>query len=307
MNGKDKGLPSKIQELAYEFKVEEAMSRHLVAVAPTDTMAEVRKRLRDNRISGLPVVEHEKLVGMISLDNFITAIMDGGMNESIDHYMTVEVISLYHDEPLIHAISKFEAFGYGRFPVLDHDTGKLVGILTKGDIIRCLLKKLEINYHEEEIHKYRASHIFEDIHSDQTRVILKHNITGGNYKRAGEKSGHLKTNLLRLGVSPQIVRRLIVASCEAEMNIIIFTEGGEISACVEEDKITVNAVDQGPGIADLEKAMQPGYSTAPDWVREMGFGAGMGLPNIKNCSDEMRIDSKPDEGTNVEFVVFLKK
>jgi anti-sigma regulatory factor (Ser/Thr protein kinase) len=91
------------------------------------------------------------------------------------------------------------------------------------------------------------------------------------------------------------------------MNIIIFTEGGEITACVEEDKITVNAIDRGPGILDIEKAMQPGYSTAPDWVRDMGFGAGMGLPNIKNCSDEMKIDSKPDKGTNLEFVVFLEQ
>jgi anti-sigma regulatory factor (Ser/Thr protein kinase) len=69
----------------------------------------------------------------------------------------------------------------------------------------------------------------------------------------------------------------------------------------------VNAIDHGPGIPDIEKALQPGFSTAPDWVRDMGFGAGMGLPNIKNCSDEMRIDSKPGEGTNVEFVVFLRK
>jgi anti-sigma regulatory factor (Ser/Thr protein kinase) len=91
------------------------------------------------------------------------------------------------------------------------------------------------------------------------------------------------------------------------MNIIIFTEGGEITACVEKDKITVNAIDSGPGIPDIEKAMRQGYSTAPDWVRDMGFGAGMGLPNIKNCSDEMKIDSKPGKGTNLEFVVFLEQ
>jgi anti-sigma regulatory factor (Ser/Thr protein kinase) len=89
------------------------------------------------------------------------------------------------------------------------------------------------------------------------------------------------------------------------MNIIIFTEGGEILARVEEDKIKVNAVDRGPGIPDIKKVMKPGFSTAPDWVREMGFGAGMGLPNIKNCTDEMKIESKPGEGTNLEFMVRL--
>ncbi len=135
MKAKDNGLPSKIQELAYEFKVEEAMSRDVIAVTPTDTMSEVRKLLLHNRISGLPVVEHEKLVGLISFDNFITCIMKGGgIHESVSDNMTIEVESLYHDEPLIHAISKFENLGYGRFPVLDRDTGKLVGILTGGSL-----------------------------------------------------------------------------------------------------------------------------------------------------------------------------
>lgn len=307
MKAKDSGLPSKVQELAYEFKVKDAMSQDVISVPPTDKMTEVRRLLLGNRISGLPVVDHEKLVGLISLDNFITCIMDGGIDEPLSDHMTVEVVSFYSDEPLIHAISKFEQSGYGRFPVLDRNTEKLVGIITKGDIIRCLLKKLETNYHEEEIHKYRASHIFEDINSDQTSLILRHHITGGNHKHAGEQSGYLKTNLLRLGILPQIIRRIVIASCEAEMNIIIFTEGGEITACVEEEKITVNAIDHGPGIADIEKAMQPGYSTAPDWVREMGFGAGMGLPNMKNCSDEMRINTTPEQGTNVELVFYMKK
>jgi CBS domain-containing protein/anti-sigma regulatory factor (Ser/Thr protein kinase) len=307
MGPKDNGLPSKIQELAYEFKVEEAMSQNVITVTPTDTMSAVRRLLLDNRISGLPVVEHEKLIGIISLDNFITCIIDGRMDEAISDHMTVEVISLHPDEPLIHAISKFEKLGYGRFPVLDRNTKKLVGIITKGDIIKCLLKKLGTNYHEEGIHRYRASHIFEDISSDQTSLMLRHKIIGGNHKHAGEQSGYLKTNLLRLGILPQIVRRIVIASCEAEMNIIIFTEGGEITACVEEDKITVNAIDHGPGIPDIEKAMQPGFSTAPDWVREMGFGAGMGLPNIKNCSDEMRIDTRPEEGTNLELIFYMGK
>jgi CBS domain-containing protein/anti-sigma regulatory factor (Ser/Thr protein kinase) len=307
MNPKDNRLPSKVQELAWEFKIQEAMSQNVITAIPTDTMREVRKLLLDNRISGLPVVEYGELMGIISIDNFITSITDGKMDKTVGDNMSVGVVSLYHDEPLINAIRKFEKLKYGRFPVLDRDTGKLVGILTKGDIIKYLLKKLEVDYYEEESHRYQGSHIFEDINSDKISLLLRHKITGRNYKHAGEKSGCLKNNLLRLGIPTQVVRRITVASCEAEMNIIIFTEGGEITACVEEDKITVNAIDSGPGIPDIEKAMQPGYSTAPDWVRDMGFGAGMGLPNIENCSDEMKIDSKPGEGTNIEFVVFLKK
>ncbi|NIM13938.1 MAG: CBS domain-containing protein [Candidatus Aminicenantes bacterium] len=307
MRIKDKVSPTKTQELAYEFKVKDAMTAEIISVSPKNTMSDVRKILQNKRISGLPVVERGKLVGIISIENFIDCLMSGRIDEIVENNMTTKIESLYSDEPLIHAISKFDKLGYGRFPVLEHETGKLVGVITKGDIIKCLLKKLEINYHEEEIHRYRASHIFEDIKSDKTTLTLTYKIKGGDYKHAGEQSGYLKINLLRLGIPPAVARRIIVASCEAEMNIIIFTEGGEISASIEEDRIRVNAMDNGPGIEDIEKAMQPGFSTAPDWVREMGFGAGMGLPNIENCADEMKIDSKPGQGTSVEFSVFMKR
>ncbi len=302
----NKASLSKIQELTYELEVKEAMSQDIITVNPNDAMVDVKIILRDNRISGLPVVNHGKLTGIVSLENVITFIMNGGVDEKVRDNMTKGVKSLYADEPLIYAVSKFEQFGYGRFPVLDRDTAKLVGIITKGDVIKCLLSNLHISYYDEEIHKYRASHIFEDITSDETTLILRHKIKGGNYKVAGGQSGHLKVNLRRLNIPPHIIRRIIVAACEAEMNIIVFTDGGELTVYVEEDKVTINAIDNGPGIPDIDKAMQSGYSTAPDWVRELGFGAGMGLPNIKSCSDEMRIDSTPGKGTNLEFVVFLK-
>jgi CBS domain-containing protein/anti-sigma regulatory factor (Ser/Thr protein kinase) len=309
MKLKSDSLPTKIQELAYRFKVKEAMTRDVITVKPGDKMKAVRKILQSQRISGLPVVKKKRLAGIMSMDNFINSIINGGigLDERVENYMTEEVEVVYTDEPLVHAISKFDQLGYGRFPVLDRDTGILEGIVTKGDIIKCLLKKLEFDFHEEEIPKYRASHIFEDIHSDKTTLILRYRIKGGDFKRAGEQSGFLKVNLSRLGIPPQAIRRAIVASCEAEMNIIIFTDGGELVAFIEEDRVRINAIDKGPGIVDVKKAMQPGYSTAPDWVREMGFGAGMGLPNIENCSDEMHINTAPDTGTKLEFTIFLEK
>jgi CBS domain-containing protein/anti-sigma regulatory factor (Ser/Thr protein kinase) len=298
--------PLKVKELAYELKIISAMSDNLITVSPHDSMSHVRKILREKLISGVPVVEDDKMVGIISIENFIECIIEGGINSKVEDNMTSNIKSVYSDEPLIHAISKFDKIGYGRFPVLDRDTNKLVGIITKGDIIKCLLKKLEIDYYQEESHKYSLENIFEDIKSDKTRVIIKHNIKGGDYRKAGEKSGILKKNLLRLGIHPEISRRIVIASCEAEMNIIIYTNGGSITASVEEDKIKINAIDHGPGIPDIEAALQPGFSTAPDWVREMGFGAGMGLPNIKNCTDELKIKSQSGKGTNLEFIVYMK-
>lgn len=294
---------SKIQEIAYECKVEDAMTKDVITVAPGDTMVDVWMKLRDKRISGLPVVSDDNLEGIISVEDFIKCIIKGRKDEQVKDNMTTHIEFIYSDEPLIHVIKKFEKHRFGRFPVKERDTKKLAGIITKGDVIRCLLKRFEKDYYEEEAQKNKMCNIFKDIKSDKTTVILKYDVKGKEFKKAGEKSSFLKNALLRLGITTEVVRRIVIASMETEMNIIIFTDGGEITVWVEEDKIRVNAVDAGPGIPDIEKAMQPGYSTAPDWVREMGFGAGMGLPNIKNCTDELRIDSKVGEGTNLEFIV----
>ncbi len=298
---------SKIQELAYECKVEEAMTTDVVTVAPDDKIVDVWMKLRDKQISGLPVVSDDGLEGIISVEDFIKCIIQGRKDEQVKDNMTTHIEFIYSDEPLIHVIKKFEKHRFGRFPVKERDTKKLIGIITKGDVIRCILKRFEKDYYEEEDKKNKMRNIFNDIKSDKTTVILKYEVKGKEFKKAGEKSGFLKNALLRLGIATEITRRIVIASMEAEMNIIIFTDSGEITVLVEEDKIKVNAVDSGPGIPDIEKAMRPGYSTAPDWVREMGFGAGMGLPNIKNCADEMHIDSKVGQGTNLEFIVNLKK
>jgi CBS domain-containing protein/anti-sigma regulatory factor (Ser/Thr protein kinase) len=294
---------SKIRQLAYELRIENAMSRDIITVGPDDVIRDVRHLLKDNRISGLPVVKDDMLVGIISIENFIKCITGGGTDIRVKDNMTSDVVSVYANEPLINGIRKLEQLGYGRFPVLEPETGNLVGILTKGDIVRCLLRKLETDYQEEEIFKYKPSQVFEDLKSDRTSIVFRYEVQGGNYRGAGEQSGHLKANLVKLGIHPKITRRVAIASCEAEMNIVLFTDGGDLVANVEATEIRVNAIDQGPGIPDIERAMHPGFSTAPDWVREMGFGAGMGLPNIQECADTMSIDSKVGKGTNLEFVV----
>ncbi|MFQ5790999.1 MAG: ATP-binding protein, partial [Acidobacteriota bacterium] len=208
------------------------------------------------------------------------------------------------DDPLVLAIGKFEKTGLGRFPVIDRETKSLVGILTKGDVIEGMLKKLEIDYHEEEIHHYRASHFFEDIEADKTTLLFQYDVKGQDFKQAGTSSSRLKRTLKRLGVPPDLVRRVAIASYEAEMNLVVFTDGGTIRARVQPGRIFLEAEDCGPGIEDVQKALQPGYSTAPDWVRELGFGAGMGLVNIQKSSDTFDIRSKPGEGTLLKAAFF---
>lgn len=292
---------TRIQELIYELKVEKVMTADVITVTPQTSMSELRKILRNKRISGTPVVEKGKLVGIISIEDFIKWLAEGGKDTVVEKRMTGAVKTICRDEPLVHAVDKLDRHGFGRFPVVDREKGRLVGVITKGDIMEGLLRKLEIDYREEEIHRYRASHIFEDIIGDRTTLAFQYHIVGQDFKQAGTSASSLKKTLRRLGLHPRLIRRVAIVTYEAEMNIVVFTEGGEIIAKVEPQSILIEAKDSGPGIPDIEKAMQPGYSTAPDWVRELGFGAGMGLNNIQRCSDEMKLHSEAGKGTHLRI------
>jgi CBS domain-containing protein/anti-sigma regulatory factor (Ser/Thr protein kinase) len=295
---------TKLQELTYELKVEDAMTRDVATVTPQTTMAEFREVMRTRRVSGTPVLEDGRLVGIVSIEDLIKALADGEINVTVGKKMVRDVKTLYCDEPLIHAVGQFARLRFGRFPVVNRE-GQLVGILTQGDIVRALLRELEVDYHAEEIHRYRASHIFEDIVADQTALVFGYHVIANDFNLAGKASSSLKTTLNRLGIPPPVIRRVTVATYEAEMNVVIYTKGGEIVAEVRPDRIRIETVDYGPGIPDVEQAMQPGYSTAPEWVREMGFGAGMGLPNIKACTDEMKLESTVGVGTHLEIIIYL--
>jgi anti-sigma regulatory factor (Ser/Thr protein kinase) len=219
--------------------------------------------------------------------------------------MTKDVVSVHEFDPVVEALKTFSRTKFGRLPVLDEDD-HVVGIITKGDISNGLLGALQRDYHAEELIRYRASHLFEDIVSDRTSLILRYDILKGDFVHGGNASSNIKRALLRLGASPQIARRCGIAIYEAEMNLIIHTNhGGTIRAEIEPHKITMEAYDDGPGIEDVELAMRPGYSTASNEVREMGFGAGMGLVNIKRCVDEMKLISSLERGTNLYMIIFL--
>jgi CBS domain-containing protein/anti-sigma regulatory factor (Ser/Thr protein kinase) len=293
----DPDKASKTQEMVYEMKVGDVMTREVITVRPTTRLSELRGLLQQNRISGLPVVDEERLVGLVSVEDFIKWLADRQDDCPIEQRMTKKLETLNRDDPLVLAIGKFEKTGLGRFPVLDRRTRKLVGILTKGDVIEGLLKRLEIDYHEEEIHRYRASHIFEDIEADNTTLLFQYDVRGQDFKEAGTSSSRLKRTLKRLGIRPDVVRRVAIAGYEAEMNLVVFTERGTIRAKVQPTHVFLEVEDAGPGIADLEKALRPGYSTAPEWVRELGFGAGMGLTNIQKSANSFEIQSEPGKGT----------
>jgi len=296
---------TRAQELVYELRIEQVMNRDVITIAPDASIADLKELLRTKRISGVPVMMGDQLVGVISMENLLQALERGQAVSSVGEHMTTDVVTVRAHESVVSAVNLFAQYGFGRFPVVDAE-GRLVGILTKGDIVRGLLRQMEVQWHEEEIHRYRASHIFEDIESDQTGLVLRYRVAQHDFVRGGEAASKIKRALDRLGAHPRIIRRVAVAAYEAETNIMIHSVGGELIAEVRPDRMRITAVDSGPGIADVEEALRPGFSTAPDWIREMGFGAGMGLSNIKACADEMRLTSEVGVGTRLEMVFRLQ-
>ena len=134
-------------------------------------------------------------------------------------------------------------------------------------------------------------------------LTFKFNVDGENFTSAGEASVLVKKNLRSLGIAPEIIRRVSIAMYEGEINMVIHAGGGVAEVFVEPEKITIVLTDTGPGIADVNLAMQEGFSTAPDNIRALGFGAGMGLPNMKRYTDDMKIDTVLGEGTKITMTV----
>ena len=143
--------------------------------------------------------------------------------------------------------------------------------------------------------------------ADSTILLEKtYTLQGGDFIRAGEISSSIKKILKEIGIDSQIIRRMAIASFEAEINVVCYAEQGTFNLTITPDTLQVVVEDVGRGIADIELAMKEGYSTATEQIREMGFGAGMGLPNIKKNVDRLVIDSKVGKGTRLEMVIDMK-
>ncbi len=134
-------------------------------------------------------------------------------------------------------------------------------------------------------------------------IILKYNVDGEDFGMAGEASSAVKKNLKQLGFSPEVIRRVAIAMYEGEINMVIHADGGEATVEISEGVIRIILADRGPGIKDVSLAMQEGYSTAPEEVRNLGFGAGMGLPNIKKYSDDLKIETELGVGTTLTISI----
>jgi CBS domain-containing protein/anti-sigma regulatory factor (Ser/Thr protein kinase) len=293
------------QVLVYELRVRDAMSKPPITAAPTDTLRAVQNLMKARRISGVPISDGDNLLGLVTIEDIIRALDKGYIDDCVEPHMVHNVIALRDHFSLVRAVAEFDRHDFGRFPVLDGND-RLVGVLTPGDITGCLMQHLERR--AEEALAQEAALRAERVASDTAdRVIVRAHVRTGDYDSAGKLSQRMRQVLRDRGVAPEIRRRAAVVAYEAETNIIIHSLGGEITATIDPDKVCIEAIDVGPGIENVEQAMQEGWSTAGRLPRELGFGAGMGLPNIKRCSDKLEIKSDNKRGTQLRSEIYLRK
>ncbi|MEI6084728.1 MAG: CBS domain-containing protein [Verrucomicrobiota bacterium] len=293
------------QVLIYELRVRDAMSKPPITASPKTTLRAIQHLMKDHRFSGVPITEANALLGLITIEDIIRALDKGHINEPADRHMTRQPVTLRDHYSLMRAVAEFDRRGFGRFPVLD-TSERLVGMITRGDITSCLMHHLEKRAEEALASEavLRAARATDD--ADQ-RIAIRCPVRTGDYDGAGKISQRMRTELRDRGIDPDIRRRAAVVAYEAETNIIIHSLGGEIVVTIDPNQVVIEANDVGPGIDNIEQAMQEGWSTAGRLPRELGFGAGMGLPNMKRCSDKFEITSNSDQGTRVRSEIHLHK
>jgi len=291
--------PPFLLDLIYRMKIKDVMTRNLITARKENSLRDIKLLMKEKAITGVPITEPEtrRILGVVSMDDIIRALDGGYIDAPAERHMSRNLIVLDEDMPLQFAISYLDKFRYGRFPVLNKER-ELVGIITSRDIIVALL--VEVNKEVEKLEQKIVNPVpvaGEDIH-------LEFAVRKLDFENAGKASTEIKKVLKTRNLNPQIVRRIAVASYELEMNQVVHAEGGTISFALQGDRVVITARDLGPGIEDVNRALQEGFSTANEWVRSLGFGAGMGLPNVRRVSDEFSIQSKLGEGTTVKSVIF---
>lgn len=289
--------PLSLVELIYSTPIRQVMSSNPITVTRQATMHDVQKLMRDNGISGLPVAEHGRLFGIVSIHDLIAAMQIGKLDAAVEEMMTTNVVSLEAEMPLSMGISYFSKYSYGRFPVLNARQ-ELVGIITVRDINLTLINRLM-----QEVTRYESM-MDADITPGLAITRVFH-IRRHDFENGGRASTAIKKHLTDHNVNRRLIKKVAIASYELEMNQVVHSIGGTISYKITPESVEILVQDRGPGIENVENALLEGFTTADDWIKSLGFGAGLGLPNAKRVSDEFYIHSKLGVGTTAKSVIYL--
>ena len=296
------------QKLVGGLLARDVLTYNVLTLTATEQVVQAKEIMRKSKISGIPVVNEKKQVqGIISIDDIIQWLEKQDLSAEIGKYMTRDVICVRVDQPLIEIMKNFKRYKFGRFPVVDKENS-LLGIITPGDVLVKVLQIFEdyMQLEPEERVTKKIKGFEQELKIDEAHVShLRFEIDGGDLGRAGEGSSKLKATLSELAIyTPTFMRKVAIISYEAEVNVVIHAFKGSMEAYITPEFVKLIIADEGPGIADIDLAMQPGWSTASEHVRELGFGAGMGLCNMKRWADELMIESTPGVGTTVTAIIY---
>ena len=287
-------------ELLYKLRVRDVMAKDLVTIARSATMRDLKKLMQTSKVSGVPVVENKRLYGIVSIEDLIQALEAGRMDAPVSEFMAPNAVTVEENMPLSIVMSYFNKYDYRRFPVLNA-SNEPVGIITARSINSRLLMELF-----RELARIENQYMLPA--SDNATCYFKtYRIQKADFDNAGKASTEIKNVLRDRGIAAKTIRRVAIAAYELEINLAVHSDGGTLTFRVDEDEIQVVSKDQGPGIADVSLAMKEGWTTANEWVKAMGFGAGMGLPNAKRVADEFHIASALGVGTTVTARFVLPK
>ncbi len=289
-------IPSVLTELIFRLKIKDVMSRKVITASKTESLRTIQHRMKAENITGVPIVEDKRLLGLVSMHDILTAFDEGTIDEPAERHMTRSLKVLEDDMPLSFAVNYFNKFRFGRFPVLNKDR-ELSGIITIRDINTTLLREVNRIVESLEDELNRNTPEGQGVNSRQFYIVAY------DFENAGRASTEIKKILKGQGLDRETVRRAAVACYELEMNLVVHSTGGKMEFRMDDEKITIRSSDSGPGIPDVDKALEEGFSTANEWIRSLGFGAGMGLPNVKRVSDDFTLVSEPGRGTDARAVI----
>jgi CBS domain-containing protein len=285
-----------VWDVLLRLKVRDAMSRTVHCASRTDTFRSLKAIMKEKNISGMPIVEDGRLLGLVTINDIMNAIDIGTADEEVGKTMTRDLIVLEEDMPLTFAVSHLNKYPYRRYPVIDMDK-RLIGVITSRRILAALVREMDKEIRELEAKiQEQASVVQNEYHNEFFIKRL-------DFENAGRASHAIKKVLKDRGLPVDIVRRASVAAYELEINIVVHSNGGKLTFHLTPDALTIQAIDEGPGIENVEDAVREGFSTANDWIRSLGFGAGMGLANTKRFSDDFKIESSPGGPTSVTCVI----
>jgi CBS domain-containing protein/anti-sigma regulatory factor (Ser/Thr protein kinase) len=293
--------PLVLLELIQRLKVRDVMTRELATVSRAATLRQAQELMRERKISGVPVEEKGRFFGLVSIDDIIRALVAGTINDPCRKHMTTKLVVLEDDMPVAFALRYFDRYHYGRFPVLNRDQ-RLVGIVCQRDINRALLVELTHELNRLENVTVQTS---EKEGATSSYVLREFPIRKYDFENAGKAANQIKKLLQEKRYAPKVIRRIAVAAYELEINLCVHSDGGALSWLLSNGRAEIVARDTGPGIRDVEWACRDGTSTANGWIRSLGFGAGMGLANVKRVSDEFEITSQKGAGTVVKSVILI--